>query len=226
MLVYAHRGSSAVAPENTLLAFARAVSDGADGVTLDVRLTADGVPVVIRDRELARTTDGWGDVDQLPLDRIAALDAGQGERVPTLTAALDLLAGQVLLAVEVKQEGAERPVLAALARYPQANWALASSDHGTLRSARGAAPNAELWLVAVQPSDEAFALCAEVEATTLSLPGQAVTPEVARRCFAADLDLAVWTVNRVEDARLARLHGCSVLCTDSPAQIIAGLAAG
>lgn len=226
MLIYAHRGSSGVAPENTLRAFEQAVADGADGVEFDVHATADGVPVVIHDRTLARTTNGAGLVDELTSEQVRAFDAGQGQPVPTLAEVLDLLAGKLLLYVELKQEGIEGAVLDELARHPQANWVLASFDHAILRAVRAAAPDAELWLISVRASEEAFALCAELDLATLSLLGQAVTPEVARRCFAADLDLAVWTVNRVEDARLARLHGCAALCTDVPAEIIRGLAEG
>jgi glycerophosphoryl diester phosphodiesterase len=95
----AHRGYSAVAPENTLPALASAVLAGATFVEFDVRTTADGVPVVIHDRTVDRTTDGTGYVWELTLDEVRALDAGSwfspgyaGIRVPLLSAALDLLA--------------------------------------------------------------------------------------------------------------------------------------
>ena len=73
-LVIAHRGSSAEAPENTLLAFEAAVRRGADAVELDVRLTADGAPVVIHDATLDRTTDRSGPVAALTLAELRAVD--------------------------------------------------------------------------------------------------------------------------------------------------------
>jgi len=94
----AHRGYSAIAPENTLPALAAAVLAGATFVEFDVRTTVDGVPVVIHDRTVDRTTDGSGWVWELTLDEVAALDAGSwfspayaGLRVPRLSEVLDLL---------------------------------------------------------------------------------------------------------------------------------------
>ena len=90
-LLIAHRGASALAPENTMAAFRLAVEAGADLVELDVRLSADGHPVVIHDAYLSRTTDGLGPVARTPLAALQRLDAGSwfaprfaGERIPTL----------------------------------------------------------------------------------------------------------------------------------------------
>ena len=105
-LVVAHRGASAAHPENTLDSFQAAIEAGADVVELDVRLTADGVPVIMHDMDVSATTDGSGYVHQLTLDEIKRLDAsgerGLGIRVPTLREALDLLAGRVGVNVEIK----------------------------------------------------------------------------------------------------------------------------
>src|SRR5215467_3741453 len=75
-LVIAHRGASALAPENTLAAFRLALLLGAHGVEMDVHLTTDGVPVVIHDARVNRTTNGSGAVSRLTVSQIAKLDAG------------------------------------------------------------------------------------------------------------------------------------------------------
>lgn len=75
-LVIAHRGASGVAPENTLAAFSLAVALGADGVEMDVQMSADGEPVVIHDSRVNRTTSGTGRVSRLTLDQIKRLDGG------------------------------------------------------------------------------------------------------------------------------------------------------
>ena len=89
--IWAHRGASASAPENTLAAFRAAEAAGAAGIELDVHLSADGVPVVIHDETVDRTTDGHGPVAALTLCRLRQLDAGRwfapafaGEALPTL----------------------------------------------------------------------------------------------------------------------------------------------
>jgi glycerophosphoryl diester phosphodiesterase len=95
-LVVAHRGASSTEPENTLTAFDAALRVGADVVELDVRLTSDGVPVILHDADVAVTTNGTGWVHELSLEQARSLDAGggSGERIPTLAEALDLVAGR------------------------------------------------------------------------------------------------------------------------------------
>ena len=225
MQIFAHRGTSGHDPENTLRAFRGALAAGADGIELDLHATADRVPVVIHDRDLSRTTSGTGNVDGLTLDDLRRLDAGQGERVPTLDGTLALAGDRLRLYLEVKQAGIEREVLAALARHPASRWLIGSFDLEILRAVRGQAPAADLWIIAVYPTDEVFAAATELGATTLSLHLTAATPETAARCTDAGLDLAVWTVNGVEEARAMRELGAAALCTDYPAEIRAGLAA-
>jgi len=108
-LVVAHRGSSAFAPENTLAAFRRAVSDGADAIELDVHLSRDGEVVVIHDARLRRTTDGRGWVSRHSVRELKRLDAGgwfhrrfAGERVPTLSEVLEEIGGRVGVNIEIK----------------------------------------------------------------------------------------------------------------------------
>jgi glycerophosphoryl diester phosphodiesterase len=223
MQIFAHRGTSGHDPENTLRAFRGAIAAGADGVEFDVHATVDRVPVVIHDRDVARTTDGQGHVDELTLAQVQQLDAGEGERVPTLDEALAVFVDRLHLYVEVKQAGIEREVLATLALHRETRWLIGSFDLDVLRAVRAASPDAELWIIAVFPTDEIFAAAADLRATALSLHFQTVSSEVMARCRASGLNLAVWTVNSVEDARSVRDLGAIALCTDYPAEIIAGL---
>ncbi len=224
MLVYAHRGSSGTEPENTLRAFKRAIDDGADGIEFDVHATADGVPVVIHDRSLARTTTGEGLVNELTLEQVRSFDAGGGQPVPTLVEVLDVVAGRLRLDIEVKQPGIAGLVLEVLSNYPAAEWVIGSFNWSILEEIRALAPSAKLRPIANQPTEEAFASARALGATAISLRADTVTPEIAQRIFAEDLDLVVWTVNRVEDAKRARHLGASALCTDMPGEIIRGLA--
>ena len=107
--VVAHRGASAEAPENTLVAFARALELGADWFELDACRCGSGELVVIHDDTLERTTDGRGPVAARSLAELRALDAGawkhprfRGERIPTLREALDLARGRIGVYLEVK----------------------------------------------------------------------------------------------------------------------------
>jgi glycerophosphoryl diester phosphodiesterase len=107
----AHRGFSAIAPENTRAAFIAAIEHGANAIECDVQLSADGLPILIHDATLDRTTDGTGNVRDLPVAALKQLDAGLwfsdrfvGERIPTLAETFDLLQDRpVSLYAEVKQ---------------------------------------------------------------------------------------------------------------------------
>jgi glycerophosphoryl diester phosphodiesterase len=105
-LVVAHRGASTSYPENTLQAFEGAIAAGADIVELDVRLTADGVPVILHDLDVSASTDGGGFVHELTLAEVKRLDASGGRsdpvEVPTFAEALETLAGRAGVNVEIK----------------------------------------------------------------------------------------------------------------------------
>ncbi len=124
-LILGHRGASAVAPENTVAAFSRAMRDGADGIEFDVRLSRDQVPVVIHDASLKRT--GLVDklVGELTAEELQGIDVGgwfakgskretAGETLSTLAQVLELFSGNSgLLYIEMKCEPREGPALAA-----------------------------------------------------------------------------------------------------------------
>src|SRR5918997_6922480 len=120
-LIYAHRGASAMHPENTLRAFRQALASGVDGI---------------------------------PLARLETLDAGNGERVPTLAEVLALVGDAAHLDVEIKGTGIERAVLDVLAQYPAVRWAISSFDWDTLRTVRRLDPMAEVWPLAERVDDE------------------------------------------------------------------------
>lgn len=109
--IIAHRGYSALAPENTLAAFQAAVQYQAQGVELDVQLSADRVPIVIHDHTLNRTTNGQGNVQTKTLKQLQSLDAGSwfssefvGEKIPTFKAVLDLLKDtEITIYAEIKK---------------------------------------------------------------------------------------------------------------------------
>ena len=112
-LIIGHRGASAEAPENTLAAFALAQEQGADGIELDVQLSADGWPVVIHDNTLARTTNGQGKVQQFTLAQLQALDAGEGQSIPTLDEFFETFGPGFLYNVELKTAALRNTGLAA-----------------------------------------------------------------------------------------------------------------
>ena len=114
----AHRGASGNYPENTLIAFQKALEIGVDEIELDLHMTKDDHLIVMHDSTVDRTTNGTGAIAELTLTEIKALDAGsafgeqfRGERVPTWEEALDLVQGKVRLNVHLKEGGESRRAL-------------------------------------------------------------------------------------------------------------------
>ena len=108
----AHRGASGNYPENTLIAFQKALEIGVDEIELDLYLTKDDRLIIMHDSTVDRTTDGTGAISELTLAEIKVLDAGRafgeqfrGERVPTWEEALELVQGKVGLNVHLKEGG-------------------------------------------------------------------------------------------------------------------------
>src|ERR671930_261980 len=102
MIVVGHRGCALLEPENTLRAFRRALELGCDYVETDVRFTRDGELILMHDETVDRTTSG--SVADLTFAELRALDAGQGEQVPTLAELLPLLRGRAQILCELKGE--------------------------------------------------------------------------------------------------------------------------
>lgn len=227
LFVYAHRGASAEAPENTLAAFRRAVALCADGIEFDVHLTADGVPVVIHDDTLERTTDGTGPVAELCGEALGQLDAGgwfdssyAGEPVPTLEAALQLLAGKLRLNVEVKDPMAGAAVLEVLRRFPQADAVLSSFGYGVLTQLRRADPDVPLallydgggWQRAVARAEALRACAFHPRADLVSRP-------LVAACRQRQLPVFAWTVDEPAQARSLARMGVAGIFTNDPVRL-------
>lgn len=216
MNIYAHRGYSAGFPENTLAAFQGALDLGVYGVELDVHASADGVPVVIHDEELERTTNGVGLITLHTVAELAALDAGDGQGVPTFEQVVALADGRLHFDIEIKGKYCEQGVLDVLSRYPQTGAAISSFDWEVLANVRALAPDFELWVLTETVSPEAIATARELGATTLAVSHESVTAGSMEAAVAARLRVMAWTVNTQEEANRLRDLGVVSVCTDDP----------
>lgn len=144
--IIAHRGFSAKYPENTLLAFQKAVELGVDFIELDVQETADGEVVVIHDKTVDRTTDGKGFVKELKYEEIRKLDAGKWKgrfealKVPTFDEVLRLVAGRIRLRVEMKMANPEKIIRLLQKHKMESNVTITSFEMGYLIEMRKIAP--------------------------------------------------------------------------------------
>ena len=201
MKIYAHRGASAEYPENTMAAFQRAIDLGADGIELDVHLSADGVPVVIHDETVDRTTDVTGPVSAMTAAELGSIDAGRGHGVPTLADVLDLVGNTLHVNIEIKSNQAGQAVIDEVNRRPDLRWAISSFDWDVLRFVKGALPGADLWPLTYGPKASLIATIDYIASQEDVYPGARAWAESLRT-----------TGNVLEDALdLARDLGSSTL---------------
>ncbi len=152
--VVAHRGFSQSYPENTLLAFRKAVELDADFVEADVRETKDGQIVVIHDATVDRTTDGEGKVRDLAFEQLKRLDAGRWKgdfknvSIPSLDELLGFAAGRTGLIIEIKEACTGKVIKLVKKHRMESGVIIGSFDIGCLVRTRGIAPEISTALIA------------------------------------------------------------------------------
>lgn len=234
--VIAHRGFSAVAPENTRAAFRRAIEAGADMIELDVFLTADGAVAVLHDATLGRTTNGAGPAAARTMAELARLDAGSwfspefaGEPIPTLAEVLALVApSTILLNVEIKSEavsetiegGVAERTLREIARFGMRERTIVSSFHplAIVQSKRidpGVA-TAALFDRSAYPGATPAEILERTGADAFNLSDAEVSAEAIRSAHEAGAPVAVYTVD--DPARMRELFaaGADAIFTNRP----------
>jgi glycerophosphoryl diester phosphodiesterase len=229
--IWAHRGASAKAPENTLVACRLAHDMGADGVELDVQLTADGHVVVIHDETLDRTTTGRGPVGTRTLRELKALDASngregyEGEPIPTLDEVLALVGPTgMTLNIELKNSvepypGLEQAVLRIVEAAGMAERVIYSSfNHiSATQLARSSQPSRVGLLfsdVLAEPWDYAQRL--DMAALHPHWKYVQFVPETIERCHALGMAINVWTVDSPEMVRRLADLGADAVITNRP----------
>lgn len=235
MLVIAHRGASAVEPENTLRAFERSIQMGAHMIELDLQLTRDGHVVVIHDDELSHTTNARGRVSRLRLDEVRQADAGKGERIPTLQETLELTRGRAQLYLEIKAPQAAAETLRIVrAFHCQNEVMLASFDIELMRRLGEEVRDMEIGVILGTPSlnpitrwREALPWIAlrHLNYQTLCMQVKMCSARLARNIKQQGKKLYVWTAN--SEADYARMIARKVdgIVTDTPDRLIAYLEA-
>jgi glycerophosphoryl diester phosphodiesterase len=240
--VFAHRGGCALGPENTIAAFDRGLATGADGLEMDVRLSADGIVVVCHDETLDRTTDRTGPVSALTAAELSRVDAGyhftdadgrhpfrgQGVGIPTLRAVLDRYKDAAII-VEMKPDTEEmaRAVVAEI-RRAGAEDRVCAAGYGSrsLTAVRRALPQMSS---SASRMEVRLALYRSWLAWPLSQPAyggyqvpervgrlRVVSPRFIRHAHRAGLEVQVWTVDDADDARRLLGWGADALISNRP----------
>ncbi|MFE7405410.1 glycerophosphodiester phosphodiesterase [Isoptericola sp. NPDC057559] len=234
LVVVAHRGASADAPQNTLAAFAAADDAGARMIEIDVHLSADGVPVVIHDGTVDATTDGAGEVRGHTVAELQAFDAGSwfgpefaGQRIPTLAEVLDLVAARPGLDVLCEYKGAWTAEDVAVTMRVVAGSGLTGRlmvqgfDPTTVAALRDVAPQVPRSLLLEHPRADLAELLDELGAAAVS-PGAALLaedPALVPAAHAAGRQVFGWTANDEATWEALLDAGVDGIITDRPAAL-------
>lgn len=226
----AHRGASGTYPENTRLAFEKAIEARADMIELDCQLTKDGHVVVFHDERLERTARVHGAVKHHTLAELKKFDVGEwrkkaykGERILTLEAVLDLVGERANLCLDIKQfpesaPGIELKILFILSHYDYLDRAiLASFDYRCLERFREFAPEARLGVIlGAGVTEDALAVARHVAASAILVQKELATREFLHQAWDDGLDVYVWTVNEVRDMEKFASIGVQGIISDFP----------
>ncbi|HVA24881.1 MAG TPA: glycerophosphodiester phosphodiesterase family protein [Chloroflexota bacterium] len=209
--IIAHRGNSRALPENTMAAFRSAVMVGAHMVEADVRLSREGVPVVIHDADVSRTTTAQGPVSSLHEDQLRKLGVPALEEVLTLAIAVN---------VEVKAEAAIPAILELV--HGRTDVIVSSLDVGALEFLRQLSPELRLAFLSGEADCEAVLSRAhEAGAYAFNPPASCVSPRLVEQAHAAGLRIMPFTVNDVAEAKRFFGWGVDAMFTDDPASMLA-----
>lgn len=243
-LVIAHRGYSLRYPENTLLAFEKAIESGARMIELDVTLTRDRELVVIHDDTLDRTTNGRGRVADHTLAELKRLDAGgwfsnrfSGEPIPTLAEVLARVAGRVAVNIEIKPEAyeahhpddaVERQVWNLVRhRHVSGDVLVSSFDRRPLAElARMDRPPALAFLTEGIADSGAFEVCRAVGAFSWNVDHRHLTRDRIEKAHGLGLRVFAFTVNAPNEISALIHAGVDGIFTDDPGTALAGLGCG
>lgn len=212
-----HRGASRAFPENTLAAFRAACDAGADMCELDVQLSRDGAVVVIHDDTVDRTTNGRGAVAAFTLAELKSLDAGRGERIPTLEEVFETTAGRCGLNVELKIPGLEPQVAEIMRKHEATETSMVSSfDWSALEAMRTVAPEIRAGVLAEKKPDRMLEAATRLHAYAVNPRCDLVTPDLCIAAHARGFKVLVWTVDRPEQMRALIEAGVDGIMTNYP----------
>lgn len=238
MELIGHRGQRIPGgpPENTVASVNTALAAGAEGVEVDVRLTADGVVVCLHDPDLLRVTGSADLVRQLTYEELRRIPLANGDAIPRLEDVADVVRGRGLLVVEVKHDPVDRRTIAAsvvgvLQRSGLGDRVVFSSfSSRLLEQAARLRPRLRRALVTGPDLPAAVGLCRAVAAGHAELHAHVRTVladhEIADQARQRGCRLRCWTVNREVDARLLAVAGVASFITDNPSTLRPALSRG
>lgn len=223
MQIIAHRGASGEYPENTLLAFAQALAQGADAIELDV-FAVEGELIVIHDAKLERTTNGKGSIYQYTLAELASIDAGRGQAIPSLWQVLQLIQNKCWLNIELKGANTLQPLLRLLDRaenelgFDLQTLLVSSFNHPLLNALKAARPAIRTGALTASLPLHYAAFAAELKAEAVHCDAGFIDEQMIKDAKVRGLKVYVYTVDSKDELAQMQQLGVDGIFTNYPAQ--------
>jgi glycerophosphoryl diester phosphodiesterase len=226
--VTAHRGHAVAAPENTLSSVRKAIESGADYAEVDVVLTADGVPVLLHDRDLMRVAGDRRRIEDLRYDEVRQIDVGSwfdasfaGERIPTLVEVIALARGRIRLNLELKFFGPDRQLAQDVARIVreqqfESECLVTSFALDALQDVKRVNPPLRTGLIVAH----ALGDVSRIDVEALSVRADFLSDDLLRGAHRQGREVHVWAIG--DDRQMIRLieRGVDNIITDDPDRAI------
>jgi len=216
-IIVAHRGASAYEPENTLRAIKRALELNAKMIEVDVRLSKDNHVIVIHDESVDRTTNGKGYVKDLMLEELKKLDAGKGERIPTLQEVINAVRKKAILIIEIKVLNIEDSVVKMIEKEGiEKEVVITSFYHPILRRIKKINQIIKTGVIfkchPVKPAE----LALNAHADSLFPEHKYISKEMVKEAHNYDLEIYPWTIDDLDRANKLIKMGVDGIVTNKP----------
>lgn len=212
MLKIGHRGAKGYVAENTIASFQKAIELGAGMIELDVHLSKDGIPVVIHDETIDRTTYHSGFVNQFTAEFLQSIG------VPSLKEVFDLLENRCAINIEIKVFEATKPVLEVLknTKFPQEKIIISSFDWDVLNVCRFEERSISLGVLTELSIEEALTFAKKINAYSINPYFKLLNSENVQTIHQKGFKVFPWTVNNPDDITFVKSLNVDGIISDFP----------
>lgn len=225
MLKIAHRGAKGYEPENTLKAFQKALDLNADGIELDVHLSADGHIIVMHDETIDKMTNGKGEITQFTLAELKSFLIGGQYKIPTLNEVFDLVDKKSFINVELKNADTSSQVAALIETYiKEKSWnyehfIISSFDWNALKEVQNLNPNIPIGVLTEENLNTALTFAETIKAKAIHPDYQLLDAENVSEIKKKGFLVFPWTVNKEEDIQKIKDYNVDGIISDFPDKI-------
>ena len=224
-LKIAHRGFTKSFPENTLEAFRAAIAGNFEAIELDIQFSKDGFPIVFHDENLSRLTGNFAEVNDLTLPQLKQLRIDKKYSIPTLAEVLEIICGNSIVIVEIKDPKAVQEVVKQLEKsIKEDSWRynyfiISSFDWTVLTEVALLNSQIKLGVLTEDQLEKAFAFAEKIKADCIFPHFSLLNVEICKEISQKNIKIYPWTVNEINDIQRMKTLKINGIISDFPQNI-------